>query len=354
MLQKFKSKNFYLRVLLMILAAFMGVSCVSTRSLTIEIPEKAKVEIPDHIQSLTLLTRVYHNQFTDLDADSLQLIFYKKSFSYDTIINDKQAIDTTLKALGDLLFESGRFDIVIPEDRLRNAENTFSLATEMIPEEVKDWCQTFSTDAVFSLDFFKTRVITDFEKTTSFITADNSFYYAAQAQMQLNYEALFRMYDGQSGEVIFRKFYRDTLFWDDRDYSISGLFSHFTPVKSALAEAGIALALDVSGDISPIWRTENRKYFVKGDDIFKETNALVDSSAWDKAIPMWKTAAENTKSKSAKSKAEFNVALGYEMLGDVNSAIDWALKSFETMFRTTTYEYLEILKYRKIETEQKK
>jgi len=354
MLLKYTFKNCFLRVLLIILTAITGVSCISTRSLTIEIPEKPKVEIPDHIQSLTLLTRVYHNQFTDLDSDSLQLIFYKKRFSYDTLVYDKQAIDTTLKALGDLLFESGRFDIVIPEDRLRNAENAFSLATEMPPEEVKDWCETFSTDAILSLDFFKTRVLTDFEKQVDYNQYTNSFVDLANAKMRVTYKAMFRLYDPLAGEVIYRKILRDTLFWNDTDISISALFSHFTPVKKALAEAGIAIALDVAGEIGPVWRSENRKYFVKGDDIFNQTNALVDSSAWEKAIPLWKTAAENAKSKSAKSKAEFNVALGYEMLGDLNSSVEWALKSFETMYRNITYEYLEILNYRKMETAQKK
>jgi hypothetical protein len=172
--------------------------------------------------------------------------------------------------------------------------------------------------------------------------------------MKVHYEAMFRMYDPLSEKVIYRKILRDTLIWYDTDVSISSLFSHFTPVKKALTEAGVAIALDMSGEISPVWRSENRKYFVKGDDIFKQTNALVDSSAWNEAIPLWKTAAENAKSKSAKSKAELNVALGYEMLGDVESAIEWALKSFETMYRTITYEYLEILKYRRAEIKQKK
>jgi len=354
MLLKSTLKRYSPRVLLIVLTAFMAVSCVSTRTLTIEIPEKAKKELPESIQSLTLITRVFNDKFTDLHEDSLQLIFYKQSFSLDTLINDKSAIDTTLKALGDLLYESGRFDIVIPENRLRNAEGSFSLAGEMPWPEVKEMCETFSTDAVLSLDFFKTRVITDFDKLASFDPTTNSFFDAAYAEMKVNYEALFRLYDPASEKVIYRQFFRDTLFWDQTDLSISSLFSRFTPVKKALTEAGITLALDVSGEISPIWRTENRKYYVKGDDIFKQTNSMVDSSMWEKAIPLWKTAAGNAKSKSAKSKAEFNVALGYEMLGDLESSIEWALKSFETMYRNVTYEYLEVLKYRRAEIKQKK
>jgi len=62
---------------------------------------------------------------------------------------------------------------------------------------------------------------------------------------------------------------------------------------------------------------------------------------------LWKNTIEKTNSKSLKSKAEFNIALGHEMLGDIDSAIDWALKSYDTMYRTNTYNYLETLKFRK-------
>jgi len=77
---------------------------------------------------------------------------------------------------------------------------------------------------------------------------------------------------------------------------------------------------------------------------------LVNSGQWEQAIVLWKNTAETSNSKSTKSKAEFNIALGHEMLGDLDSAIEWALKSYKTMYRTNTYNYLETLEKRKKET----
>lgn len=54
------------------------------------------------------------------------------------------------------------------------------------------------------------------------------------------------------------------------------------------------------------------------------------------------------------SKVQLNIALGYEILGDIDNAIGWALKSYETMFRPLTYEYLETLKKRKNELKNTK
>jgi len=331
------------------LLIFISFSCLSTKPLLIEIPQKSNKELPENIQSLLLIARVVDDKYTNLDADSLQRIFYKQGFSYDTIINDIQTVDTTLKALGELLFESGRYDYVIPEYRFPNVENTSLIAGEMPWNEVKELCDTFRTDAILSLDYFKTRVITDYQKTTNFEVYTNAFADLSYAEMKISYEALFRVYDPLVEKVIVRRFMRDTIIWEGTDRSARDLFYWYTPVKKALTETGIAIALDLSGEISPRWRTERRSFFGSGNSNFKQAIPLVNSGQWETAIALWKETAENSKSKSVKSKAEFNIALGYEMLGNLDESIVWALKSYETMYRTNTWNYLETLKRRKNE-----
>jgi hypothetical protein len=313
----------------------------------IEIPQKSKNELPSDIQSLLIVSRVVDGSYTDLEADSLQKLFYLQQFNYDTIINDIQTVDTTLKALGELLFESGRYDFVIPENRFLDFEKNAFITKEMPWDQVKLLCETYNTDAILSMDYLKMRVITEYGKNNTFDPGSNNFVSFAEAQMQIAYEAIFRVYDPRTEKVIRRQLMRDTLYWDDADYTINALFGRFTPVKTALIESGISIALDLSNEISTKWRPERRSYFAKGDANLKQAEPLVNTSQWLSAILLWKETAENAKSKSTKSKAEFNIALGYEMLGDIDSAIEWALKSYETMYRTNTYNYLETLKRRK-------
>ena len=116
------------KLLMLLFSGTALFSCISTRSLTLEIPEKPRKELPGNIQSLLIISRVSNEKYNDLDTDSLQWIFYRQNFDYDTVINDIGAIDTTLKAIGDLLYESGRFDIVIPEDRFQENKNSLAIA----------------------------------------------------------------------------------------------------------------------------------------------------------------------------------------------------------------------------------
>ncbi|KAF0238550.1 MAG: hypothetical protein FD181_922 [Prolixibacteraceae bacterium] len=322
-------------------------SCMSAKPLLIEIPQKSKKELPENIQSLLLIARVVDDSFTNLDSDSLQRIFYRQQFDYDTIINDIQAVDTTLKALGELLFETGRYDFVIPENRFPAFESNAFMTSEMPWEEVKTLCETFNTDAVLSIDYFKTRVKTSYNKEDYFNPYDNSFSTISEAEMQISFETIIRIYDPAQEKIITRQFLRDTLFWEDTGQNSRELFSRFTPVKKALSEVGIAIALDFSGIIGPVWLRERRSYFATGNENLKQAVLLVNTGQWLSAIELWKETAGKTKSKSVKSKAEFNIALGYEMLGDIDTAIEWALKSYNTMYRTNTYNYLKTLKFRK-------
>lgn len=340
-----KTGNFA-AIILLILVSF---SCITTQSLIIEIPQPSGKELPANIQSLTLVNRTINNKYQNYNTDSLQKIFYNNQFDYDTVIYDLQAVDTSLKVLGELLFESGRYDFVIPENRFLEFQKNSFMTLEMPWSEVKEICETYQTDAVLSLDHFATRVTTNYDRESYFDSNNNGFYSAYIAQMMIYYEALFRIYDPIQEKILTREFLRDTLYWKETDVSSRNLFEKFTPVKKGLIEAGIAISLDFSDKIGTVWREEQRKYFPKGNSNFTKAKLFVDSGKWETAITIWKETAEKTDSKSLKSKAQFNVAVGYELSGDLNQAISWALKSYDTMYRLATYEYLEILKRRKNE-----
>jgi len=332
-----------------LLLALLAFSCVSTRTLVIDIPQPAAGELPETIQSLTLVSQAVDDDYTNLEADSLQNIFYRQRFNLDTVIYDFQVADTTLKALGELLFESGRYDYVIPEDRFLVAPGTSLLAREIPWEKVAGLCETFQTDAVLSLDHLKTRVITTFDNETFFDPFQGGFNSAARAGMKIQYDALFRVYDPSQKKILLRQFMTDTLYWEDADVSARSLFSRFTPVKQALTETGIVIALELTDKIAVRWRPERRTYFVKGNPEFRRANRTAMGGNWGAAVEKWKEIAEKAGSKTLKSKAQLNAALGYEILGNIDLAIQWALKSYNTMYRPLTYEYLETLKRRKNE-----
>lgn len=342
-------KRFYSVWLLLLL---FTASCSTTRIITIEIPQPAPKDLPQRIQSLVLVNRTVNEKYSDMDADSMQALFYNENFNYDTVIYDLTAVDTTLKALGELLYESGRYDFVIPENRFLEFESNAFFSKEMPWNQVKELCATYRTDAVLSLDMYSTRISTEFEKESFYDPISDGFYSASGARMQVIYDAMFRVYDPVEEKVLLREFFKDTLTWEGIDSSTRGLFDDFTPVKQALTEAGIALALDFSEKIGTVWHQHQRPLFLKGDANMKHAGTFIDAGDWEKAMALWMDTAEKSKSKSTKSKAQLNIAIGYELQGDIDKAVSWALDSYNTMYRPVTYRYLEILKQRKRELQK--
>ncbi|QGY46684.1 hypothetical protein GM418_24395 [Maribellus comscasis] len=343
-----------LKFISIIIFAVTFVSCVTTQNLTIEIPQPGSKELPANIRSLTIVNRTMDDQYQNLESDSLQNIFFRKQFNLDTTIYDLQAVDTTMKALGELLFESGRYDYVIPVDRFLDFRKNSFLSYEMSWEEVKNLCKTYNTDAVLSMDYYKTTLETDYGRETFYDPVSDNYFEASAAQMQINYEVMFRVYDPEQEKVIMREFLRDTLIWEDADINARQLFGHFTPVKQALTEAGIAIALDLSDKISTQWRSERRTYFSSGPDELEHGASLAKNGEWEAAVAVWQELENSSDSKSIKSKAQFNIAVAYEILGDIDQAVAWAVKSYETMFRSQTYTYLETLQKRKNELKKLK
>ncbi len=322
-------------------------SCTSIRYLPVELASPAQEPLPDDIQSLTLVNRAADRRFTNDPSDSIQLRFYEAQFNLDTIIHDVASTDTLLQSLGVLLFETGRFDVVIPEERFLMKDSLNPYSGSMSWEDAERVTREFKTDAVLSLDYFTTQIFTDYGKEMAYADYGEILQAVYGAGMKIGYVAHFRVYDPRNKALITNLFIADTLTWDDWDYDLNTLFRRFTPVKKGLQEAGIAAALQLSGKIAPVWNMDRRAYFDRGSKVLRQTKGMVENHDWELARGIWLEAAEKSKSGTTKSKYEFNIALAGEMLGDLDEAVRWSLRSYETMYRPVTYRYLEILKLRK-------
>lgn len=346
--------NKHIQGIVMFLVSICFSSCNMMSVLTIEIPQNPPTEIPDEIQSLLLVNRVPVNQFINNNPDSLQKTFYKNDFIYDTIIRDLQSADTTIKVLGELIFESKRFDYVIPENRFLNTDSSLFAASQMEWSEVEALCSRFRTDAILSLDFFSTSVSATLSKESEFIPYTENFESLFIARIKINYSALFKIYDPKVKTIVTSQLLNDTLVWEDADRQLKALFDRFTTIKKALIETGIAAALNLSSKITPEWTPARRKYFSRGNSDLKKTDLLIKSGDWDRAIEEWNRIAESSSSKALRSMAEFNLALANELAGDVKQAVYWGTKSYETMYRPVTYNYLNLLKKRFVKTKDKR
>lgn len=339
-----------IRVAALLIFALMAFSCIHTRTIMIEIPETAAKNLPESIQSLVIVNRTVDGKYRSHDADSLQSLLYGRlrldllhGNRLDTEIYDIQAADTMLEVIGELLFESGRYDYVIPENRFVEFNQSPASNYEMPWSEVKELCLRFNTNAVLSIDRYMARITGSLSDQDVYNAFTGFTFGTVMSQLQVSYDVLIRVYDPVNETIVLNEIQSNSLFWDD--------INNVTTVKQALAESSIAIALDLAGKIATNWNPEQRNLFTKNSYEFDRPVNLAAGGNWAEAIEMWERILESPKSKTQQSKVEFNIAVGYEMLGDIDQAISWALKSYNTMYHPLTYKYLENLQQRKTKLE---
>lgn len=345
------NKIIFNRIILFFIAATIAVSCKSNFAvLSIENARPANEELPSDIQSITLMNRSMTNQFENYREDSLQKYFYRKGYQLSKIILDSAASDTTIRALAALLFESGRYDIVVPLKRNMNRYLPYEMLPDTLtPERIKAICADYNTDALMVLERFSTKAMADYT-SEKFIDPNTGANYNYYASLDLKYDAFFRIYKPGLKTLVKEIELIDTINWESADYTQERLFRKLPSIKQAMLNAGIKIALDLDQKLSPTWIPEKRGYFLfqskddRGQQLMNENN-------YEEAGKLWNEMAQST-NKKVKSKAEFNLALIRELNGDLDGAIELGLKSFYTYYRFQTETYLKKLNVRK-ETLQK-
>lgn len=339
----FRKKWIYITFLL---AGYIFVSCKTNYVyLTIENAQSAKDEFPDDIQSVTLMNRSMSNQFQNYPEDSLQMYFYRNNYQLAKIVLDSTAADTTMKALAALMFESGRYDVVIPVERNIPRPISFEqLPDTLTRDNVSEICTRFNTDALMVLERFYIKTMADLSVNRN-VETESGWTKSYDATLDLKYSALFRIYKPGTKTLVREIAINDTIYWESSDFTLERLLSKLPSVKQALISAGIKIALDADNRLSPNWVPEKRGYFLfKAND--DQGKKFMTNNDYGQAGKYWTEMAQSD-NKRIRSKAEYNLALLSELNGDLDKAIEYGLKSYYSYYRYQTETYLKRLEARK-------
>ncbi len=336
---------FLKQFLFLITATVVFSSCVSYERFPIQLLQPSKRYIPEAIQSFTVVNRAVNNEFKNHVPGSLQRELKFAGHETTYYVNDSLAADTCVKAMAQLLYESGQFDVVIPgEYTLDHEQATMLLPQPLSWEYVGEICDVYETDALISLELFNTAVITKYDEFQA-IDTNYKLFDAKYVSLDVACKAYWRIYDPRQKKVIDEYLVKDTIFWDGAERTTEKLARKIPLLKDALLAAGIYAAMGYVDSITPQWENHNRIFFSKGGRELEGAASLAREGKWDEAEVIWQKNV-NTKSKALRSKTEFNMALAAEMRGDIDEALKWAQKSYQTSYRNQTAAYIKTLNNR--------
>jgi hypothetical protein len=321
-------------------------SCSSLRNIGIEVSYLPQYPISEDVQSLAIFNRSMSSLFTNHNADSLEKFFINKRMELDTLFMDSIASDTVIKVVAKAMFESGRYDVVIPKEKNLYRYNFYDLDTPLDNEMVNQFCDDFKVDGILVFEDFIENLKVAYTMTPG--VGDYAVYNAATDLASLGD---WRLYRKDPAKKVIRFQVADTINWKGYDYAIEPLYRNMPTIKDALVNGGIASGEKMANYICPKWVKQTRYYYLTGKNEIDAAVPLILENRWKEAEAIWmKFTGES--SKIVKSKVEYNLALAAEMRNDFDLAIEWGIKSFKTRYSKPAEVYLKTLDLRKKQIEK--
>jgi len=315
-------------------------SCTSMGKIAIQISVPPKYHISSEIRTIAILNRSINTDFMNFRNDSAENLL--KNVKSLQNYRDSSASDSAVVIAARALFDSQRFDVVVPLQRNMRRIDNLSKLPPIDTTTIEQIREDFKVDAVLVLESFSEKISASFDLPWRRVIG----------QLDLTYDASWNLYQpGQQPPVLSLKSH-DVLTWiGGLDKSHKEGMPQLPSIKDVLLTGGIESALDLAENISPIWINETRYYFFTGDKNIDAAIPLIKLNKWDEAAQIWKKYL-SVSSKAVLSKIEYNLALTEEMNGDIDQAIEWATKSFRTMFSVPAENYLKYLAKRRLELDK--
>lgn len=305
-------------------------SCAGIQYMTIETREPAQVTLPTGVRSVLVVNNVV--QQPDEIGHNIKRLG-KNQIDRTKASADSVAIFYT-EALSQFLGEEDYFDAVKYYQKPLRTDEDFWQEVPITPETMNELRTSTTTDAIISLD--KLVLQTNWN---DFFQQEGYNY----ASMTGKIHSVIRVYlPSMEGKIPVVQF-TDSMKWEGYDIRDGRAYADLIipSQEEAMKQLAVFSAEKMTKVFSPHWENQDRWYYTQMSSKMREGEMFAKSNQWLSAIEKWKESYGKEKSKLNQAKAAHNIALGYEMLDDMNSAYEWATTAADLFQQSTTTGSLE-------------
>jgi hypothetical protein len=302
-------------ILFPVLAIVFLVLAAPTMNFNVIIP--ALIDVPDHIKVAAMIDR------TLVEDDASNII--EGVFTGEMIGEDKLATQILMDGVHTMLENAATISLKRTTEVYPGGSPFSAAFPEPLSwEEIEALCEKYQADAIVAIEKF-----------------DSDFIIVPGVNQTATVKAGIRLYDPASKSIIDQYQYSHQESWGSGALSleaaINGLISKNAAIKEASYEAGI----EYGRRLSPSWYRISREYFrkSKGDDVFAEGARMMEVNDWDAAKEALYQAVENGHRKT-KGKAAHNLAVVFEIEGNLEEAKAWAQEAWGKYKNKKSKDYL--------------
>src|SRR5664280_23823 len=311
-----------------------------TNQLYLSVVEPAPVTISPEIKKVGVINRATATDETKI------LDILDKALTLEGVNLDKDGAEQAMTGLSSELMNNNRFAEVKQLSDIDFRTPKIGLFPEPLTWEIVDKiCKETGTDALFALESYDTDTRLNYStrnvnvKTSLGLTIPGLEH---RIDMETIVKTGWRIYD--PGSRVIADEYTDLQSIVFNSHGINPIAAAQALIgrKAAVQEVSNKSGQNYALRIVPYTLRVQRDYFVRGTNNFKIAKRKAQLGKWDDAGLLWEKETTNPKMKIA-GRACYNMAIISEIDGNVDTALQWAQKSFEDYNIKLAREYSRIL-----------
>lgn len=162
-----------------------------------------------------------------------------------------------------------------------------------------------------------------------------------------------RLYDSKNRTVIDQDIYTENKTWEASATNLKDALAKLVNKSQATKFLAQSVGNTYAGKIAPMPVRISRSYFAKPKkNIYLSKGARQASvNQWESAINTWENGLQSTSSSKVAGRLAYNIAVGYEIIGDLYLAHEWAGKAFVNYGEKKARSYASTLNNRMVTEE---
>lgn len=314
-----------LRLAILAFGTVLFTSCTSLLYTSIDVLRPAKVEFNANANDLLIV----NNSVKQPDSWGHTTKLYSGVTNNVHISTDSLSIF----CLGALTEEIESRDFFSSVQLIPNSINTskdFLQPGTLNAEQIKKLCASYHSNVILSLDKIKV----DDNLMESYLNESNSYL----GSLELLFETYWSIHYLDKTDVRTIQF-NDTVSWESESYQRKKAFSDLPKRADALIDGALNVGHKSVDEFIPHWEKVDRYFYNSKNKLMKQAMDSVYVKNWKSAITLWQKAiSENAKAK-IKMQAANNIAIAYEITGDLSKALQYAQNSLLFMGGMTVVDY---------------
>lgn len=210
--------------------------------------------------------------------------------------------------------------LLIPESK--NKSGNFNQISHLNADSVNNLCFSKNADAILSLDKIKVN-----DDLSEFYLPETSTFLST---LEVKYETSWSIYYPNKPEIATLQF-KDTVYWESESYFRKKGFNKLPNRGDALIDGALNVGQKSVNRFVPYWEKVDRYFFNPYNKLMKRGMDSVYVKNWKSAIEIWESALKKTNNKLIKAQATNNIAIAYEILGDIDKALEYATQSYYSL-----------------------